>query len=400
MSGDRIEYLVSRFPTDSETFIVREMNALSDRHPDVELGLMSLFPSPASFLHPRAARWIDALQRPTASEAARASAVWIARRPLACARAVGAVAVACRRSPRTLARSLATLPLAAAHALRIDRDGGVGHIHAHFAAYPTLAAWMIHRLAGIPYSFTAHAYDIFIDQSMLRRVLAEAEFAVVISEFNRRFLDRFQPRPPTPVHLVHCGVDLDDYEFSPRPIPATGPISAACVATLEPKKGHEVLLEAVASSPALERLQLELVGDGPLRARLERRAVELGLSSRVRFRGSLTEAEVAAVLAAADLFVLPSIITADGQMEGLPVALMEALAAGLTAVATRQSGIPELIRDGETGYLAEPGDPADLARALERALGGGIDPVAGRDLVAEQFDIRRSADRMYELLTT
>ncbi len=399
MSRSRIAYAVSRFPTDSETFVVREMNALADRHEDVELGLMSLFPSPAAFLHPSAERWMPELHRPTAGEAVRASLGWIVRRPIACVRAVGAVVAGAWRSPRLLGRSLATLPIAAAHARRIAQRGDVDHVHAHFAAYPTLAAWAIRRLTGTPYSFTAHAYDLFLDQSLLRMKLAEADFAVAISEFNRRFLADYASTPATPVHVIHCGVDPDQYEFAPRPIPSAGEITAACVATFEEKKGHAVLLEALATSPDLGRLRLELVGDGPLRGELERLTEELGLSSRVTFHGSLTEAEVAAVLGRADIFVLPSIIAPDGQMEGLPVALMEALAAGLITVSTRQSGIPELIRDGETGYLAEPGDPADLARALERAIAGGVDPAAGRRLVEAEFDIRGTGDRMYELLT-
>ncbi|MCB0865676.1 MAG: glycosyltransferase [Solirubrobacterales bacterium] len=399
MSGRRISYLVSRFPTSSETFIVREMNAVSDRHGDLEIGLMSLFPSPSSFLHPSAERWMEVLVRPTAAQSAFACVAWMLRRPIASSRAVGAVIAGAWRSPRTMGRSLVTLPLAAAHARRIQREDGIDHIHAHFAAYPTLAAWLIRRLTGIPYSFTAHAYDIFLDQSLLALKLDEAEFAVTISEYNRRFLSGYQASPPTPIEVIHCGIDPLMYECTRRAIPSDGPVTAACVATLEEKKGHAVLLAALASSPRLDRMELELVGDGPLRADLERQAAALGLSGRVRFRGSLTEAEVAEVLARAHIFVLPSIIAPDGQMEGLPVALMEALASGLTAVSTRQSGIPELIRDGETGYLAEPGDPNDLARALERALTGDIDPAKGRALVEEEFDIRSTADRMYELLT-
>lgn len=390
--------MVSRFPTDSETFVVREMNALADRHPDVELGLGSLFSSTTPFLHPSAERWLGRLHRPGIGEAAAASMHWLLRRPAACSGAVAAVIASSWRSPRILLRSLVTLPLAAAHARRLA--GTADHVHAHFAAYPTLAAWLIRRLTGIPYSFTAHAYDLFVDQSLLDRKLSEARFAVAISEYNRRFLDRYQGSPPTPVHVIHCGIELDQYPFAPRAIPADGPVLAACVATLEPKKGHEVLLEALAGGgAALARIELELVGDGPLRERLEQRSRQLGLSGRVRFRGSLNESEVAATLARADLFVLPSIIAPDGQMEGLPVALMEALATGLTAVSTRQSGIPELIRDGVTGYLAEPGDPSDLARALERALSADLDPALGRAIVEEQFDIRMSADRMYELLS-
>ncbi len=397
MSGRRISYLVSRFPTSSETFIVREMNAVSDRHGDLEIGLMSLFPSPSSFLHPSAERWMEVLVRPTLLNPPSRAWRGCCGRPIASSRAVGAV-IAGLGAPRTMGRSLVTLPLAAAHARRIQREDGIDHIHAHFAAYPTLAAWLIRRLTGIPYSFTAHAYDIFLDRALALK-LDEAEFAVTISETTGGSSPATQASSPTPIEVIHCGIDPLMYECTRRAIPSDGPVTAACVATLEEKKGHAVLLAALASSPRLDRMELELVGDGPLRADLERQAAALGLSGRVRFRGSLTEAEVAEVLARAHIFVLPSLIAPDGQMEGLPVALMEALASGLTAVSTRQSGIPELIRDGETGYLAEPGDPNDLARALERALTGDIDPAKGRALVEEEFDIRSTADRMYELLT-
>ena len=164
-----------------------------------------------------------------------------------------------------------------------------------------------------------------------------------------------------------------------------------------------MLLEALADGgPVLDRIRLELVGEGPLRGRLEELARRLGIGARVSFRGGLTEPQVAAALDAADLFVLPSVVAANGQMEGVPVALMEALACGLPTVASRLSGVPELVRDGETGVLAEPGDVGSLREALRVAI---TDPVAarrraeaGRRLVESEFDLQRSAGRLAALL--
>ena len=393
----RVGYLVSRFPAASETFVVREMNEVA-RNPGLELELLSLFPSRDDFLHPSAERWMAGLRRPRKGTALAATLRWLGRRPLRTTATFATVAAAGVRRPRMMLRSLATLVLAARHAESV-RELGIDHLHAHFASYPALAAWACHRLSGVGFSFTAHAYDIFVDQTLLARKLADAEFVATISEYNRRFLARYGGDEATPVHVVHCGVDPAAYDFVPRPIPASGRVRALVVASLQEKKGHAVLFEALARGAGLERVDLELVGGGELHEPLQARVAELGLESRVSFRGPLSEPEVRDRLGEADLFVLPSIIASDGQMEGLPVALIEALASGLTAVASRMSGIPELIDDGVTGYLAEPGDAADLAAALERAVAGPpVDFEAGRRLVAEQFDISETGRRMGRLL--
>jgi colanic acid/amylovoran biosynthesis glycosyltransferase len=293
------------------------------------------------------------------------------------------------------------VPLAAAHAHRLEREG-IEHVHAHFASYPALAAWIAHRLAGVPYSFTPHAHDLFVHQSMLARKAADAAFVVAISDYNRRFLLEHARGRALTIHIVHYGIDPSRFAFRVRPEATEGPPRIACVARLLPYKGHSVLLRAVAGAPPpLAGARLELVGDGPLRAALEAEAAQLGVDAR--FHGSVPESGVAEVLAAADLFALPSIIAPDGDMEGIPNALIEAMAAGLPAVSTRQSGVPELIHDGETGYLAEPGDVDGLRDALVRAL---TEPeperraTAGRAVVEAEFDQRRSAGRMVELFTT
>jgi colanic acid/amylovoran biosynthesis glycosyltransferase len=395
----RIAYLVSRFPHVSETFIARELAAVSEQ-PGMELDLLSLFPPVDPIVHAVARPWIGRLRRPRSREAAAALAWWTMRRPLRLATSVALVAGGYARRPRVLARALATVPLAAAHARRLATEP-VDHLHAHYATYPLLAAWLCHRLTGIPYSFTAHAHDLFVDQSFLRRRLSAARFVVAISEYNRRFLAAYNASA-TPVYVVHCGVDPSAYRFRPRAPGPAGRVRALCVASLYEYKGHAVLLQALACEEGdLERVDLDLVGSGPLREELERLARGLGLQRRVRFHASLAEPAVTELLDHADLFVLPSIVARNGQMEGIPVALMEALAAGVPVIASRLSGIPELARDGETGLLAEPGRPEQLRTAIGRVLadpqGARVRAEAGRRLVEREFDVRRSAAALADL---
>jgi glycosyltransferase involved in cell wall biosynthesis len=305
------------------------------------------------------------------------------------------------RRPSLLGRAMVTVTLAAAHA-RYVRLRSVDHVHAHYATYPLLAAWLCHRLTGVSYSVTVHAHDIFVDRSFLDRRLAEASFVVAISEYNRKFLHEHVSSDHTPIHVVHCGVEPGAYRFRSRVPPSTGPIRVLCVASLQEYKGHRLLLQALADSgDRLSRIQLDLVGDGPARAELEQLVAELGLETRVRFHGSLPEPAVAELLGAADLFVLPSVVARNGQQEGLPMVLVEALAAGVPVVATRMSGVPEVVRDESTGLLVEPGDPDALAGSIEAVLD---DPAAararaeaGRELVESGFDIRRSAERLGQL---
>ncbi|MGN7157515.1 glycosyltransferase [Dietzia cercidiphylli] len=399
MTRARIDYLVSRFPRTSETFIVREIDAL-DRSGTRIGTIRSLFSSPDTTVHPVAVRWVDRVWRPGIRQAG-GGLVWALRtHPGRLARLLAEVTKDFYRSPGMFLRALATIAVATAHARQLSRTPDV-HVHAHYATFPLLAAWACHRLAGVTYSVTTHAHDIYVDTSGLARRCAEAEFVVAISRHNLELL-RDQIGVTTPIELVHCGIDTATYPFRPRRLPRSGPIRALCVASLQEYKGHRFLFEAMAAGcPAVRRLELELIGDGPLRAELSALAVELGIADRVRFRGARPESEVAAALEAADLFVLPSVVAIDGQMEGLPVALMESLACGVPTVSTRLSGIGEIVVDGETGLLCRPGDAADLARAIERMATDpdGVERMsrAGRDLVCAQFELDGSVAALSRL---
>lgn len=396
----RVAYVVSRFPDPSETFVLRELNGVDARE-DLDVALFSLFPPKHAFVHPDAARWVDRLHRVSAAQGALAMLGWLVERPATLVAALASVVRGYGRVPRRLARALATCVIAAGQARRM-RDLGTEHVHAHFATYPALAAWLCARLLGVSYSFTAHAHDIYIDQLHLGTLIREADAVAVISRFNERLLAPYGAGTRTPAHLVRCGVDPAAYAFRPRTPPSAGPIRALCVATLNELKGHAVLLDALAvEDPTMRRVQLDLVGSGPLEQDLAAQVRRLGLDGRVRMLGTRSEREVAELLAAADIFVLASVITPIGWMDGIPVALMEALASGVPVIASRLSGIPELVRDGETGVLAEPGEPTDLVTAFRRTI---EDPAAtlercraGRALIEREFAIDGSVAKMAAL---
>jgi colanic acid/amylovoran biosynthesis glycosyltransferase len=397
----RLAYFVSRFPTTTETFVVRELNAVA-AHERIEADLYALFPTPDSVIQESAQQWIGRVHRPQPRTCITSFARWALRRPVRFLSTLGLIVADYASQPRLLVRALATFTAATVHAdrlIEVDTD----HVHAHFASYPALAAWVCHRLTGIPYSFTAHAHDLYVRPLGVRRRAADAAFVVSISGFNRELLHKLAPNA-APLHVVHCGVDTSAYRFASHAPPPTGAVRALCVASLREKKGHRVLLEALAAKRAeLERIELDLVGSGPLRRDLEAEVERLGLTSRVRFLGDLTERAVAEMLEQADLFVLPSVIEQSGDTEGIPVALMEAMAKGLPVVASRLTGIPELVLDGKTGLKADPGDVQGLALQLEELL---ADPAAAmaraisaRELVEREFSLESSARRLTMLFT-
>jgi colanic acid/amylovoran biosynthesis glycosyltransferase len=400
----QLTHLVSRFPRVSETFIAREIDAL-DKTGNFDISLRALFPSPDTTVHPVARNWLPRLVRPGIPEAA-AGLAWALRfRTVALAGVCLTVVAAHLRRPSVLVRTLVTIALASALARELSARLAADpvsvsrtRIHAHYATYPALAAWICHQFTGVPYSFTAHAHDLYVDPTMLRTKVADATEVVTISRYNQQLLTSLGTR--TRITIVPCGIDVGSYQFRSWSPPKDRTVRALCVASLQQYKGHHILLNALTRGGAeLDRIELDLIGDGPLRADLESQSRQLGLTERVHFLGPRTESEVRDALQHADLFVLPSIIARDGQMEGLPVALMEALACGVPAVSTTLSGIPEIIKHGVTGLLAPPGDAQALADTIASTLrdpdGTSKRARAGRDLVEREFD----SDRTVKLLT-
>lgn len=393
--------MASRFPAITETFVLDELRELRARGVDLEV--LPLFGARGGEVHSafRELRARTHYHRTFSWELAGAQLHWLRRRPRALLAAWAGALRATAPSPKLLVRAPAVLLKAALVARRIEAMG-ITHVHAHWATHPALAAWTVRALTGVPYSFTAHAHDLFVDRAMLREKVRDAAFVVTISEFNRRLIEEVcGPGASGKVHVVRCGVDLGAFAPASR---RPGPVPTfACVASLRPYKGHAVLLEAVALLRARGiALRVVVVGDGPLRGDLEARIARLGLGDAVTLRGALPHQEIPAVLAGATAVVLPSVTQSDGQMEGIPVALMEAMAAGIPVISTRLSGIPELVRDGEGGLLVPERDPAALAAAMARlaadpALAARL-AAGARRIVERDFDRARNVARLDALL--
>jgi colanic acid/amylovoran biosynthesis glycosyltransferase len=257
---------------------------------------------------------------------------------------------------------------AAGRLARLLQCNGCRHLHAHFAHIPTDLAMYAARLAGISFSFTCHANDLFQRGWLLRRKVERARFTVAISDYNRTFLIS-RGALPQAIHVIHCGVDGKKFspDFSSRAsaVPRIGTLGR-----LVEKKGVDVLLRACATLqqrgiPFL----LDIAGDGPDGPMLKTLCAHFGLLDRVTFSGSLSHSRVAGWMNSLDVFVLACRRDSSGDMDGIPVVLMEAMAGGTAVVSTRITGIPELIIDGVCGRIAEPEDPEDLACAIAEVLG-------------------------------
>lgn len=407
--------LLSRFPRVTETFILREVMELERQGQPVVL--VPLIRERPPVVHPEARPWVErALFTPWLSPAvAAANLRLLGRRPGAWLGCLARLAAGMVRSPSFLGRSLVLFPKAVYLAERLAAEGVV-HVHAHFATHPATVAWVVERLAGIPYSVTVHAHDLFVRRTMLGEKLFRTRFVRAISRFNRKYLSERYPESAERVEVVHLGVEPERYrrgrEAATKMGAASGEVRVLTVAALEPYKGIGVLIEAAeglrerlatgGGDPPL--LTWEVVGEGSLRGGLEREIARRGLTGTVRLAGALPQDVVARRLARADLFVLPSVVAPDGQMEGIPVALMEALAAAKPVVASRLSGIPELVADGETGLLVAPGDAGALAAAVARLLQEpGLAArlgEAGRERVVREFRLETTVAELLALLDT
>lgn len=389
----RLVYVTSQFPlTDDEAFLAAEARALAgsiDR-----LCIVPMRPvRPA--LHEDAAALVDlTVASPLLSpRIARTAASELARSPRACLRPVSALARG--RSPRILAKNILVTPKALWLA-RLLREVSAEHVHVHWGGTSATMGMLAAERAGIPWSLTLHRWDI-TENNLLARKIRSASFVRTISAHGAAEVRRIVPG--SAVEVIHMGVELaalDGVATAPRREPGSA-LRLLAVGQLIPVKGHCVLLDALAAvvaDPAQPEVTLDVAGDGPLRATLEARARRLGLERRVRFLGWVPHASLLQRLQARswDALVHPS-IDVDGQHEGIPVALMEAMAAGIPVVATRTGGVSELV-DGASG-LSVGQSPDELAGAIRRLAG---DPglaeelgLRGRERVLAEFEVGRVA---------
>jgi glycosyltransferase involved in cell wall biosynthesis len=409
--GRHLVVILRSFPRLSQTFVLQEILCLERLGFELEIHAIT---------HPREpvtqeqvarvkapVRYLTgAGGRPPAAVADHARV--LAGRPLRYLRTAGFVL---RRRDLDRGYRTASRLVCFHHAVRIAatlrRSAGTTHqVHSHFAHDPTLIAMLVNRLTGVPFSFTAHARDLYqLPPRTLAERIAGATAVVTCCEANLRYLESVAaPAHRRKLRLVHHGVDLSAFRpHRPSRPDGRAPLVVSAGRLVE-KKGFDDLLRACRL--VLDRgvaLRLVVYGDGPLRTSLLELADALQLGPHVTLPGPRTQRRLAEELRRADVFALTPVVTESGDRDGIPNVILEAMACGVPVLATRAGGVEEAVIDGQTGLLAHAGDTAGIAAGLERLLTdaalrrrlGG----AAREAVTRDFDATANSLRLASVLT-
>jgi colanic acid/amylovoran biosynthesis glycosyltransferase len=395
----RILYIVSLFPCWSETFIVREILGMIRLGVDVRI--VSLKHPSEKLVQSDAAGLLERVSYPAPWwRTALAALATLLRHPLREFLDLLRIFRSLRRHPDAMAKTLVvwwrTLGL-----LGTVRSLAPAHIHAHWATYPSTAAWLLSTRLGIPFTFTAHAHDIFLEDHLLADKMPAAKATIAISSFNRGYLRGHVAKADhSRIEIVHCGVSPEGFPFIPG---GRDKQRILAVGRLDEIKGFPHLIDACARlRDDGVQFRCDIIGSGPLEPDLKAQIRKLGLQDQVHLLGVRKQEEVRAALYQAGVFALPSVVTSRGDRDGIPVALMEAMATGIPVVSTRVSGIPELVEDDVTGLVAAPGDADDLARCLARLLSdgelGARLAVKAREQVEREFDIQKEVRKLHDVI--
>lgn len=387
----RIGYVLKVYPRFSETFVVTEILAREEAGDDV--AIYALRPTTDQRFHPEIAR-------------VQAPVTWIGRYPKGAdlwqrvATGVRHPVIAGRLAE--ILPELADLPgdevgqgIELAEAVLAD---GITHLHAHFASLAGRMAWIASRLTGVPFTLTTHAKDIYhssVDLGWLRRICGDADRVIAISRYNESHLLRVLAGTGARVVLQYNALELARFPYAP-PAPVGEVLKVAAVGRLVEKKGFGHLVDAASLLAAQgRRLDVRIAGSGELADELTDRIAAAGLSDSVRLVGPQPQDRIRDLVSWADVFAAPCIPGEDGNIDGLPTVVLEAMALGTPVVATAVTGLPEVVENGRTGVLLAPADVDGLAAALA-AFADGAHPADAfarnaRALIEERFDSRRQA---------
>lgn len=382
----RVGYVVKRYPRFSETFVVNEI--LSHEERGREIAIFALRPVEESHFQ-------DILAR------VRAPVVRIPDRLRGVDEMWAGLVAAGQELPgfwETLARFPEATGRDVMQAGRLAQEvsrRGIGHLHAHFGTVAATVTRIAAALAGVPWSVTLHAKDIYCayeENQNLDLKMRDADAVVTVSDFNLDHLAARFPAARGRTLRIYNGIDLAAFPWAP-PRPEAREILA--VGRLVEKKGFHILIEAIRILKAEGRApSCRIIGSGEEEADLRAQIASAGLEAEMRLEGPRPQAEVKAAMREAALLACPCIVGEDGNRDGLPTVLLEAMALGLPCVGTDVTGIPELVQDGRTGLIVPEGEAEPLARALTRLLDDADLRArlsrAGRALMEREFDIRRN----------
>lgn len=420
--AETVAYVLKGYPRLSELFIASEINRLESlgvgmrlyvvkpvdeerRHPVVDRVKATpvYLPAMTSLSDESMARWLAGNVRSYRGPLVRT----LRRRPVALARAAAAaVAQSWRARKGWKPRKIYVKELLLAVCLADELAGAtdVKRLHGHFAHGTTTITWLASMITGLPFSFTGHAKDIYQTSlnpaGLLERKMRAAEFVVTCTHANRLHLEAIAPG--VAVHVVYHGLNADFAPLAAQCDHHHGPerFRVVSVGRLVEKKGFDILVDAI--EQLVDRgveLEVAIAGeDGDHGDAIRRRITEKGLDDVITLVGPLSQQELFEEYRRSSVFALACRITDDGDRDGIPNVLMEAMATGLPVISTDVSGIPELVVDGENGLLVEPESPAALADAIARvakdpALAASLGS-AGRATIAAGFDGEKLARRM------
>jgi len=288
-------------------------------------------------------------------------------------------------------------------ALGIEKTGA-RHIHAHFLNVSATMAMHCSELTGIPFSISVHSAGIAHLKEMigLKSKLKKAVFIRTISDYNKEYISKIIFPCAEKIHVVRCGINLFEYTINKTRIFAQDKLKIVAIGRFVEKKGFEYTVEAAKllkeeGAP----FKLSMIGDGPLRAELQGLANRHDIGEEVIFTGYLSQEKINTELAKSDILIAASVEAKTGEKEGIPVTIIEAMAAGILVIATDHSGIPEVVKDKETGLLVPEKDPMAIAEAIKLAQKDDNlrkNCIANaRKLAEDKFDIRKTAGAMKRL---
>jgi len=403
----RVAFVIGRFPNLSETFILDQITGLIDRGHQVEIYAQR--PVGTKIAHAEVDRYelvnrTHYLPTPPLNILKR---IWKAIGLVACAFAVRPAVAIRAFNARQYGRQAASLKLIYAMAPLLGHEHKYDVIHCHFGPYGLLGSFL--RDAGLitgKLVTTFHGADVSAavrkyGPHVYAHLFSSGDLFLPISDYWRtRLIELGCPAEKIVVHRM--GISCDNFEFKARCPDIDGTVRFISVCRLVEKKGIDYAVRAIAALVRTGRqATYDVVGDGPQRFRLEQLAAELGVEALVRFHGWRERREVMALLEKASVFVAPSITSGNGEQEGIPVALMEAMAMGLPVVSTWHSGIPELVKDGRTGLLVQEKDAGALCKKFEYLADHPqvwIElSLAGRAMVEESYNIQKLNDNLVEI---
>ncbi len=397
----RLACVLHWFPKPSETFIFDEMTALGRWTPDLRLfTLYGRWRGPLSPDMPPDNLPVTRLGTRSAAHLIRDVLFWVRHNGRE-ARRLWRTVPWRRWSDLEMAGENLWAFLCGFRIARLAGDAGLTHLHAPWANGPATAAWVASRLAGIPFSFSGWAGDIFPPDGALADKIRDAAF---IRSPSRTFAPHLQRQAGThagKIHVIYNG--QDPARFTPVDVRLQPPLKLLALGRFVRKKGFEqVLLAAAELKKGGTAFHLTVGGDGPEAGRLKRRARELGIEDAVRFPGFVPRVATGGLFRESDILVMPSVVDPAGDRDGIPNVVLEALLHRVPVVATDVGGLAEVICDGETGGLVPPGDPAAIAAAVRRLA---ADPEAaramaerGRQLVLREFNLDTNSRALLDLI--